>query len=81
MQEKINGLKNPSTHIAKTTVKIKMLHIFLSNIFLPGVLYSQAEFYVLRKKIKNKKNIFSLAVRLLLACHCISVIGLAVCLF
>ncbi len=43
-----------NTNIAKTTVKIKMLHIFLSNIFLPDVLYNQ--FYMQ----KNKKNKTSL---------------------
>ncbi len=41
-----------NTNIAKTTVKIKMLHIFLSNIFLLDVLYNQ--FYILQKK--NKKT-------------------------
>lgn len=63
------NVKILNTNAAKITVKM-----LLSNIFLPDVLYNH--FYVLQKR-----NIFSLAVRLLLACHCISVIGLAACLF
>lgn len=67
---KVFMLKDDSLCSVKTEKKW-ILRIVLSIIYLPDVPNNQ--FHVLPKK----QNSFSLAARLLLACHCISIIGLA----